>query len=74
MLKSKSEVKQILHNFVNMVDNQFGTTVKAFRSDNGTEFQLNDLCAKKGIVHQLSCVETPQQNARVERKHSIFWP
>lgn len=42
------------------------------RSDNGTEFLNKELklkFQKLGIVHQLSCVETPQQNGRAERKH-----
>ena len=30
---------------------------------------MKDFFAKKGILHHLSCVETPQQNAIVERKH-----
>ncbi|MCH80679.1 peptide transporter PTR2, partial [Trifolium medium] len=38
-------------------------------TDNGPEFFLTDFFAKTGILHQKSCVETPQQNARVERKH-----
>jgi len=43
--------------------------VKIVRSDNGPEFTIPQFYASKGILHQTSCVETPQQNARVERKH-----
>ncbi|XP_057953889.1 uncharacterized protein LOC131148176 [Malania oleifera] len=43
--------------------------VKIIRIDHGTEFTMSDVFAKKGILHHLSCVETPQQNAIVERKH-----
>lgn len=40
------------------------------RSDNGLEFtSLRHYYATKGIIHQTSCVDTPQQNGRVERKH-----
>jgi len=39
------------------------------RSDNGLEFDLHQFYASIGILHQKSCVETPQQNGRVERKH-----
>ena len=30
---------------------------------------MNDFFATQGTIHQLSCVETPQQNAIVERTH-----
>jgi len=42
---------------------------KFIRSNNGPEFLLPDFYASKGIIHQRSCVETPEQNGRVERKH-----
>lgn len=39
------------------------------RTDNGPEFHFPDFYASKRILHQRSCVATPQQNARAERKH-----
>ncbi|EOY03489.1 Cysteine-rich RLK (RECEPTOR-like protein kinase) 8 [Theobroma cacao] len=44
-------------------------TIKCIRSDNGKEFRLSDFFNSTGIIHQLSCTETPQQNGVVERKH-----
>ncbi|MCI01909.1 peptide transporter PTR2, partial [Trifolium medium] len=69
LLKSKTEVSSHIQNFITLVENQFHVIPKILRSDNGPEFMLNDFFAKKGIIHQKSCVETPQQNGRVERKH-----
>lgn len=66
----KSEVSTLLQNFCAMADKQFGKSVKMIRTDNGTEFMvLKSYFQKNGIVHQTSCVDTPQQNGRVERKH-----
>ena len=52
-----------------MILNQFKVSIKVIRRDNGPEFALSTFYASKGVLHQLSCVETPQQNAVVERKH-----
>ena len=69
MLKHKSQTQFVLEQFCTMVETQFSKKIKTLRSDNGTEFFMKDFFAKKGILHHLSCVETPQQNAIVERKH-----
>lgn len=58
--------------FFAYVDTQFHTKVQIIRTDNGTEFfnkEMNSLFDSLGIVHQHSCVETPQQNGRAERKY-----
>ena len=53
-----------------MIARQFETHVKIVRSDNGTEFKcMLDYFDTHGIIFQTSCVGTPQQNGRVERKH-----
>jgi hypothetical protein len=68
-MKHKSEARQRLIEFISLIENQHKTKVRAIRSDNGPEFIMPQFYASKGIFHQTSCVETPQQNARVERKH-----
>ena len=68
-MKSKSAASSLIQSFFQMVLNQFKVPIKVIRSDNGPEFVLSTFYASKGVLHQLSCVETPQQNAVVERKH-----
>ena len=56
--------------FVAMVDRQFNQTIKIVQSDNGNEFNcLFEFFNATGMIFQHSCVGTPQQNGRVERKH-----
>jgi len=38
-------------------------------TDSENFFYCNELYNRNGIVHKKSCVETPQQNYVVERKH-----
>ena len=69
MLKSKSETPALIQQFSIMVETQFNVKIKCIRSENGTEFIMKDFFKSKGILYQLSCVDTPQQNAIVERKY-----
>ena len=53
-----------------MIKRQFDAKVNVVRSDNGTEFNcMREIFEHNGILFQTSCVDTPQQNGRVERKH-----
>ncbi|EOY08554.1 Uncharacterized protein TCM_023112 [Theobroma cacao] len=45
---------------------------KCFRSNNGLEFDLESFYSSKGVIHQNSCVGTPQQNGVVEKKHQTL--
>jgi len=68
-LRTKSEVRNHIVNFIAYIENQFKTTIKTIRTDNGAEFAMKNFFSSKGIVHQTTCVETPEQNGIVERKH-----
>lgn len=68
-MKNKNEATELVQYFCAMVKTQFGKPVKIIRIDNGPEFDMKSFHAKHGIIHQRSCVETPQQNGIVERKH-----
>lgn len=61
---------QQLKEFVVLIETQFSARIKTLRSDNGTEFMcLAQYFKAKGVIHETSCVHTPQQNGRAERKH-----
>lgn len=68
-MKAKSDASDLIKQFCCMVKNLFSKSVKIIRTDNGPEFNLVRFYASSGIIHQKSCVETPQQNGIAERKH-----
>lgn len=68
-IKLKSDVAHVIPHFITMIANQFNAHIKIFRSDNAHELTFTSLFSKLGIIHQFSCVQTPQRNSVVERKH-----
>lgn len=71
-MKNKSETCNLVKPFITMAVTQFEAKIKRLGSDNGSEFrtrELEEFLAEKGIMHQYSFVETPQQNGIAERKH-----
>ena len=72
LLKHKHEVLSVFKHFKALVETQYSTKIMVLRIDNGTEctntaFQA--FCSSNGILHQISCPHTPQQNGVFERKH-----
>ncbi|XP_010484894.1 PREDICTED: uncharacterized protein LOC104763183 [Camelina sativa] len=69
LLPSKSDAPHHFKNFLKLVETQFSAHVKTVHSDNGSEFVcLSNFFTEKGIIHETSCVGTPQQNRHVKRK------
>ncbi|RDX85623.1 putative mitochondrial protein, partial [Mucuna pruriens] len=65
LMKHKYEVCQIFVNFFRLVKNQFGKSVKRIQSNNDTEYvnlEFSDLVTYQVIIHELTCVNIPQQN------------
>ena len=59
-------------NHVKGIQNEFETTIKRVRSDNGSEFKntrIDELCDEFGIRHQFLAKYTRQSNGLVERKN-----
>jgi hypothetical protein len=60
LMSSKFETRQLVKDFIEYVQTHFQTDVKSIRTDNGLDFRMPNFYASKGIIHQTSCVETPQ--------------
>jgi hypothetical protein len=69
LMRYQSQTRSLLQSFFSLVHTQFNLPIKCIRTDNGYEFKMDEFFSLNGTIHQLSCVETPQQNAVVEQKH-----
>ena len=72
LMNSKYEVEQIFKKIYAFIETQFQTKISILKIDNGTEYYnecLGSFLQKKGIQHQSTCRDTPQQNGIAERKN-----
>ena len=71
LLKSKDEAIDKFVMFKAEVENQLNRKIKKVRSDRGGEYvsPFADLCAKSGIIHELTAPYSPQSNGMAERKN-----
>ena len=54
-----------------MITTQFGTPIQKHRTDNAREYfnhHMHQFFQQEGIVHESSCINTPQKDEVVERK------
>ena len=54
-MKNKSEANVIISSFIKLIHNQFGATLKRFRSDNAHDYfnsQVTTFFESIGIVHE----------------------
>nr|GEU53019.1 hypothetical protein [Tanacetum cinerariifolium] len=69
-LRSKDEAPEVIKTFLKRITVLLQSPIITVRTDNGTEFKnqvLKEYFDSVGISHQVSSVQTPQQNGVVER-------
>jgi hypothetical protein len=72
VLKDRSQLFATFQSFYAEISNQLNAKLLAFRTDNAreyTESSFQEFLTSRGIIHQTSCVRTPQQNGIAERKN-----
>jgi len=55
-----------------MIHTQFDKKIQVLRSDNGREFvnkSMQEFFKENGLIHQTSCLNTPQENGVAKRKN-----
>src|ERR1700693_4678884 len=72
LAENKSDTFQIFKTFVTRVENETGRQIKILRTDNGGEYTGNEFrqfVQDRGIHHELTIPDTPQQNGRAEQSN-----
>jgi histone deacetylase 1/2 len=71
-MKNKNEVFSYFQSLLAFVKTQFSLSIKCLRTDGGGEYmstKFKDFLTTQGIMHQVSCPHTPEQNGISERKN-----
>ena len=71
-MKEKSETLAKFKEFKLMVESEVGSKIQCLRTDNGGEYisdEFSSYLVQCKIRRQLTCPNTPQQNAIAERKN-----
>ena len=76
LMKDKFKAGHIFQTFHSMVQRQFNAKIQVLRTDNAKEYFntiLGTYLLQQGIIHQSSCVNTPQQNriAKCKNRHLL---
>lgn len=74
LLKQKSNKSSVLLIFCSMIKNQFGVSVKNIRLNNVRDYFnqfLSPFLQRECIIHQSSCVDTPQHVAKRKNRHLL---
>lgn len=72
LLKRKFDVSTLLTQFLKMIKTQYSNVVHNIRSDNGGEYIFNGFRSQlnqQGILQQLACPYTYEQNGLAEHKN-----
>jgi hypothetical protein len=72
LMKNKDEVFSIFQSFHSMIHTQFSATLRVICSDNGGKFvnqRFRTYFDNHGLIHEMSCPQTPQQNGVAEQKN-----
>ncbi|KAL3699496.1 hypothetical protein R1sor_017518 [Riccia sorocarpa] len=71
-LRKKSQAFDVFVAFKARAENQTGNKIRQLRTDGGGEYisnRLKDMCRTAGIMRQITCRMTPQQNGVAERRN-----
>ena len=69
---NKSKVFTVFQKFYSFVHTQFSIDIKCLQTDGGGEYMshsFDEFIKNLGIIHMVSCPDTPHQNGIAERKH-----
>jgi hypothetical protein len=72
-MKSKSETRAILTNFLAYIHTHVNTNIQTLISDNGQEFNIHVFYQEHDIIHQLSYVEHLNKMEGLRENINTYW-
>jgi hypothetical protein len=64
LMQAKGQTKSYIQSFFHLIETHFDSKIKVLRLDNGLELNMAKFYYNKGVLHQLSCVESPKKECQ----------